>query len=658
MLQKQLQQLGFGKNEIKIYLALFELGKSRAGEIIDHTKLHRNIVYQDLEDLVKRDLVTKIEVKGVFEYSANSPESLVDEFNSKKQLSEQIAEELIKKQKEPAREIAVYEGIEGVKKSRQKILNYSGEDEMFVFAVDSHKGLENYWRKFHTAREKKQIPMRMLYEKKADKSQVEWRNKLEYSQAKYLPFGQCLPIWFAGIGDHLEIGIPSKDPLTFNIKSKEAVEGFKAFFNYFWNQDVVVENGFEAMKKVFNDMADELEPGEEYCALGASLGSSLPINKKFDEFFDEFHKKRIKKGIKLRMLAYKEYHQHQLDRLKRCGDPDGRLSEVKIFTASLGAPMQTTLYKNKTRIIIFSENPTVVYINNREMHDGFRQQFEDQWNQKVVVERGIEPLKRIIYEMLDELGSGDEYCVLGASSGDYHSDVQKLYDKFHADRIKKGVTTKMLVYKESHQQIKNRFDKCGDKNGKVSFLKQYASAPLIPMQVNLYNNKAFFIFYGQTPTVWKFDSREIHDGLKTYFDDLWGQETYVLHGPEAVRDIWLESIDYNELRFINARGYLVEQYPEMFEEIKKKATKNPKYICKNIVDSEVKGRTVSKLPWMDIKYNLSGPKNPNVVWLYGDKVAISNWANGEPTVFVSTNKSLVQSYNDYFDELWGIHPVK
>ena len=646
MLQKQLQQLGFGKNEIKIYLALFELGKSRAGELIDHTKLHRNIVYQDLEDLVKRDLVTKIEVKGVFEYSANNPESLVDEFANKKQLSQQIAKELIKKQKEPAREIAVYEGMEGLKKSRNKMLKYSAKDELFVFAVDSISKIEKYWRTFHKKRDAKGIKMKMLYERKADKADVAWRDGLPNSQAKYLPFSQGLPIWFAGIGEHLEVGIPGDNPLTFNIKSKEAVNGFKTFFDYFWNQDVAIENGFKALEKVFYDMADELKAGEEYCV----LGTSLPINEKFEKFFDDFHKKRIKKGIKLRMLAYKEFYQRQLERLKRCGDPDGKISKVKLFTSSSAVPMQTTLYKNKTRIIIFSANPTVMYIDNKEIYDGFKQQFEDQWDQKVVVERGLEPLERIIYEMLDELEAGEEYYVLGASSGDYHSDVQKLYDKFHADRIKKGVITKMLVYKESHQQIKDRFDKCGDPNGKISFLKQYASAPLIPMQVNLYNNKAFFIFYGQTPTVWEFDSREIHDGLKTYFDDLWGQESYVLKGSEAVRDVWSESIDYGELKMINAQGFFVEQYPDMFKEIKEKAKQHPRYICKNIIGPEMKGRAVTKLPWMKIKYNLTGPKNSNVVWLYGDKVAISNWADGEPTVFVSTNKSLVQSYNDYFDE--------
>ncbi|MFH1789833.1 MAG: helix-turn-helix domain-containing protein [bacterium] len=650
MLNNQLQQLGFGKNEIKIYLALFELGKCRAGEIIDNTKLHRNIVYQDLEDLVKRDLVTKTEVKGVFEYSVNNPESLVEEFEIKKQLSRRIADQLVNRQKQSSREVSVYEGMDGLKKSRNKMLKYSSKDELFVFAVESISKMEKYWRSFHKKRDAKGIKMRMLYERKAKKQDVDWRDHLENSQAKYLPFSQGLPIWFAGIGEHLELGIPGENPLTFNIRSKEAVDGFKTFFDYFWNQEVVVENGFDALRKVFYEMIEELEAGEEYCV----LGTSLPIDKKYDDFFDEFHVLRIKKGIVLRMLAYKEFYQRQLDRLKRCGDKEGEISFIKLFTSSSAVPMQITLYKNKARIIIFGEMPVVMYINQKEIYQGFKQQFEDLWSQKVIVERGLEPLKRTIYEMLDELAPGDEYCVLGASSGDYHSDVQKLYDKFHADRVKKGVITKMLVYKESFEQIKNRFEKCGDKDGAISILKQYASAPLIPMQVNMYNNKVFFVFYGQSPTVWKFDGREIHDGLKTYFNDLWNQDTQVLRGPEIVKQIWMESLECGELRFIGARGYFIDHYPDMFAEIEKKAGAVKGLKWKNVVDGEAKNHKLNKLPWMEAKYNTLGSKNPNVVWLWGQKVAIVNWTEKEPVIFISSNKHLVQSYNDYFGELWGV----
>ena len=71
------------------------------------------------------------------------------------------------------------------------------------------------------------------------------------------------------------------------------------------------------------------------------------------------------------------------------------------------------------------------------------------------------------------------------------------------------------------------------------------------------------------------------------------------------------------------------------------------------MDAGVRGHKITKYPWSETKYLLSGPKNPNVIWLFGEKVVIVNWADKEPVLFVSTNKYLVQTYNDYFDGLWG-----
>jgi len=155
------------------------------------------------------------------------------------------------------------------------------------------------------------------------------------------------------------------------------------------------------------------------------------------------------------------------------------------------------------------------------------------------------------------------------------------------------------------------------------------------------------------PLMFGLRSKDIADGMKKYFDYLWNQESQVLSGPEALRDIWLESIDYNELKFIGARGYFVDKYPEMFKEVEEKVKQNKNYKIKNIVDGGMWGHKVTKLPWAETKYVLTGPRNPNVVWLYGNKVVVVNWEEKEPVMFISENKSLVQSNNNYFDELWG-----
>src|SRR3989339_613939 len=513
MIENQLKQLGFGKNEIKIYLALFELGKCKAHEVIVHTGLHRNIVYQDLEDLVKRGLVTKTEVKNVFEYSANNPEALVEEFENKKEISQKIAEQLKEKQIETPREVAVYEGVDGLKKSRAKILNYQSGDEVFIFGADLEPSMEKVMRKIHKKREDAGINMKILYDQSANKSDVAWRNTLEHSKAKLLPFSQKFPIWFAGIGEHLEIGIPQhNNPLIFNIRNQEAVDGFKTFFDYFWNQESISYQGIDEVESAYNEILENSSNDQDVVIFAAK-----PSEQRSSNFNLEWNKQLRKKVKRLRLLYYGA-NEINISRAKEMLDVG---AEAKVSGTSQSLPISTIIAGDVVLTVVWDKNPACFKIKNKTVADSLKNNFELLWNQQVGVESGLDPLKNIIYEMLDELNSGEEYCVLGASYGHETGGGQELYDKFHNDRIKKGVVTKMLVYRESFERIKKRFERCGDQFGKVSQLKQYGSAPKIPMQINLYNNKAFIIFYGESPTVIKFNRPEFFAGFKTYFDELW-----------------------------------------------------------------------------------------------------------------------------------------
>jgi len=60
--------LGFNRNEAKVYLALARYGHATANEIIKATKFHKNIVYDNLEKLIDKGLVsyiTEIRRKGI-----------------------------------------------------------------------------------------------------------------------------------------------------------------------------------------------------------------------------------------------------------------------------------------------------------------------------------------------------------------------------------------------------------------------------------------------------------------------------------------------------------------------------------------------------------------------------------------------------------------
>src|SRR3990167_3675456 len=122
MLTTDLQTLGFTKNEMTVYLALIPLGQAKAGEIIKKTGMHRNLVYQSLESLQKRKLVSVSESRGITIYQALNPTQLLNEVKSRQALTAGVVEELKALQKKPPKqEIIIYEGIEEVRQREWKM---------------------------------------------------------------------------------------------------------------------------------------------------------------------------------------------------------------------------------------------------------------------------------------------------------------------------------------------------------------------------------------------------------------------------------------------------------------------------------------------------------------------------------------------------------
>jgi sugar-specific transcriptional regulator TrmB len=515
MLSNLLKQLNFTDNEAKVYLTLFDLGPSKATKIIDSIGLHRNLVYTSLEKLEKRHLVIKVLVKGIAEFSVSDPQILLEELDQQKELAKQAVEELTKKQDHETRDIQIFEGLEGIKRARNRILTLPSDSDFYVLGatkLTSFPELEAFWRKFHKERELKGINQKMLYDFSDDsniKEQMEWRNNLPRTEAKQLPFRIDTPFWFDFAEDLINVGFIGKSPLTISIKSETLAKGLRQYFNFFWNQKITTTIGYEAVKTAFNNIVDELKPGEEYKVFGT-------------------------------------------------------------------------------------------------------------------------------------LGEG------------YPKDLSDYFDKFHNNRIKKGVVVKMLCYQEAYNSIAKRFREQGDPEGKISHLKRYINAPLIPMQINMYNNKVFFIVYEEEPIVIHFDRPSIHDGFNNYFNNIWDQEFYSTSDPEVLQELWLEAIESKEMRFIGARGYFMDQYPELFKAIEEKAKKTKDIKWQIVVDKETQGHKITKFPWSHVKYTQKVVKNPNAVWLFGNKVLIINWSENKPYVMISENKHLKQTYENYFEELWKL----
>lgn len=240
MINDKLQKLGFTATTANVYVALLKRGQAKAGELILDTKLPRSAVYASLTDLVRRELISETNVRGVSHFRCNAPDNLVREIEQKKNTAQEISEELKRIQTVPAREASVFEGADGIKRVSEKNLETeSGETIYFLgpSKFGDQEDLENFWSQFHKKRIKKGLKSKILYDRTTDESILKDRNNLKDSEAKYLPFGAKMPIWFTMSGDNLSIVVPGEDPLlVFSIKSRSATTGMKEYFEFLWGE--------------------------------------------------------------------------------------------------------------------------------------------------------------------------------------------------------------------------------------------------------------------------------------------------------------------------------------------------------------------------------------------------------------------------------------
>lgn len=116
MYEKELRELGLTDNEIKIYLLLLKQGLMNPSEISQKLGLHRGYVYDALERMQEKDIVSSILKLNKKYFRATNPENLI---------------ELLKSRLETFQKIIP--GLKG-------IMNSSGEETK----VELHKGQKVY----------------------------------------------------------------------------------------------------------------------------------------------------------------------------------------------------------------------------------------------------------------------------------------------------------------------------------------------------------------------------------------------------------------------------------------------------------------------------------------------------------------------------------
>ena len=225
------------KYQLKIYLALLELGETNAGPIKKKTKLQNSVVHLCLGNLVDKGLVNYVEKGRRKFYNATKPEHLIGFLDEKRRRLQEILPALIKKQKEQVKyKVNIYEGQKGLKVIHEDILkDLKQGDEFFVIGApkEANEQFEPYFLDFHKRRIKEKIKLNIIY--KSDvRDYAKTREKMELTEVRYLPKNLNSPMWITTYKNKSILFVIGDIFLGIVIENKTISKNFKEYFELLW----------------------------------------------------------------------------------------------------------------------------------------------------------------------------------------------------------------------------------------------------------------------------------------------------------------------------------------------------------------------------------------------------------------------------------------
>ena len=234
-----LGELGLSKNEIKVYIALLELGSDYVGKIINGCGLHRPRVHEALNRLIEKGLVSYVIRENRHVYEAADPERFLDLLKEKAGELEGILPELnrIKSAGDRRQQINIYEGTTGVRTICNKILSRLKTGGGYVdFGVSGlfREVMGAYWEFWQNRKREWGIKSRCIFDESVKKREPSLL-KHYYGEVRFVPKEYFSPTDTMVYLDTVVLFIwTASPPIAIEMINKETANGYRNYFELLW----------------------------------------------------------------------------------------------------------------------------------------------------------------------------------------------------------------------------------------------------------------------------------------------------------------------------------------------------------------------------------------------------------------------------------------
>ncbi|MFH1063548.1 MAG: helix-turn-helix domain-containing protein [Candidatus Woesearchaeota archaeon] len=234
--EEALKEYGLAEKEIKVYLTLLPLGSVNLQEIGKRIGLPRTTIYNTLNYLVNKGLVSFITKKGVRFYEAASPEKLIDKINEKKEMIQSVLPELkiLKETVKETSNVEIFQGTRGLFTILSDI--FKKKQQIFYFGSYSlsREVLKHQPEHFRTIRLDKKIPAKIVI----DPFDEPTFHKEEYkriTEMRFTPALKDFPCMVFIYGKKVALYTLKNDLVGIIISNEQVAQSMKLVFQMYWD---------------------------------------------------------------------------------------------------------------------------------------------------------------------------------------------------------------------------------------------------------------------------------------------------------------------------------------------------------------------------------------------------------------------------------------
>lgn len=229
------------EKEAKVYSALLELGEATIAQITKKSLVKRSTVYEMLELLKKKGLVSQTHRKKRPIFLAENPKKLIENFEEKKRILEKSMPELLSMMNmlDGKPKVRYFEGISGVEEVFEDTLRYEDQEILTWFPYPYINLGEGYfWKHYLPQRAEKKIWARAIIpDNEENRKFAKEMKEKTITNTRFVAdkafSGFDLEIKIYGKN---KLGIISyKEDLGIIIESKKIFDGLRAIFETMWN---------------------------------------------------------------------------------------------------------------------------------------------------------------------------------------------------------------------------------------------------------------------------------------------------------------------------------------------------------------------------------------------------------------------------------------